>query len=34
MIELIDNDDEGVFEITLPLVIPRVIQGLLFTEQD
>lgn len=34
MIEIVDNDDEGSFEVALPLIIPRVTQGLTFTEQD
>lgn len=34
MIEIVDNDEEGSFSIVLPAILPRVIQGLIFTEQD
>lgn len=34
MIELVENDEEGLFEAKLSMVVPRLVQGLTFSEQD
>ncbi len=34
MIEIVDNDDEGVYRIYLSIILPKVIEGLKFTHED